>query len=128
MEDNSVQLVSVANALHWFEFDRFFAEVKRILVPNGVLMVWSDQFQNVVVQEEEKSKELTSLMKKVRVKCICHIYKLLKPDIFIYVYLCAYRFFRLYWMSTSLIGTSGLTMSWNRTRVLNFHSRSKSGI
>lgn len=37
----SVDLVTVAQALHWFELDLFYAEVKRVLVPNGVLAVWT---------------------------------------------------------------------------------------
>ena len=34
-------LVTVAQALHWFDFDRFFAETKRVLKPAGVLAVWT---------------------------------------------------------------------------------------
>jgi SAM-dependent methyltransferase len=37
----TVDLVTVAQALHWFELDLFYAEVKRVLVPGGVLAVWS---------------------------------------------------------------------------------------
>jgi SAM-dependent methyltransferase len=41
LEDGSVDLVSVAQALHWFEHDRFYAEVRRVLVPGGVLAAWA---------------------------------------------------------------------------------------
>jgi SAM-dependent methyltransferase len=37
----SVDLVTVAQALHWFPVDRFYAEVERVLVPGGVLAVWT---------------------------------------------------------------------------------------
>jgi SAM-dependent methyltransferase len=37
----SVDLVTVAQALHWFPIDAFYAEVKRVLVPSGVLAVWT---------------------------------------------------------------------------------------
>ena len=30
----------VAQALHWFDIDRFFAEAMRVLKPGGVLAVW----------------------------------------------------------------------------------------
>jgi ubiquinone/menaquinone biosynthesis C-methylase UbiE len=30
-KDNSVDLITVAQALHWFDFDRFYDEVKRVL-------------------------------------------------------------------------------------------------
>lgn len=37
----SVDLVTVAQALHWFRFEAFFAEVRRVLRPAGVLAVWA---------------------------------------------------------------------------------------
>jgi SAM-dependent methyltransferase len=33
----SIDLTLVAQALHWFDFDRFYAEVRRVLKPNGIL-------------------------------------------------------------------------------------------
>lgn len=36
----SVQLVAVAQALHWFDRGRFFAECERVLMPGGVLAAW----------------------------------------------------------------------------------------
>lgn len=37
----SVGLVTVAQALHWFDLSRFYAEVNRVLQPDGVLAVWA---------------------------------------------------------------------------------------
>jgi len=37
----SVDLVTVAQALHWFDLPRFYAEVDRVLRSGGVLAVWS---------------------------------------------------------------------------------------
>jgi SAM-dependent methyltransferase len=37
----SVDLVTVAQALHWFDFDQFYAEVRRVAAPGGVIAVWS---------------------------------------------------------------------------------------
>jgi SAM-dependent methyltransferase len=39
--DRSVALVAVAQAVHWFDFDRFHAECRRVLEPGGVLAVWT---------------------------------------------------------------------------------------
>ena len=36
----SADLVIVAQALHWFDLDRFYAEVRRVLKPHGLLAVW----------------------------------------------------------------------------------------
>ena len=41
LPDNSVDLITVAQALHWFAFERFYVEVKRALKPNGVLAAWA---------------------------------------------------------------------------------------
>jgi SAM-dependent methyltransferase len=40
LTDASVQLVAVAQALHWFDRARFFAECERVLTPGGVLAAW----------------------------------------------------------------------------------------
>lgn len=40
LADASVALVTVAQALHWFELDRFYAEVRRVLRPGGLLAAW----------------------------------------------------------------------------------------
>ncbi|MEJ2363527.1 MAG: class I SAM-dependent methyltransferase [Deltaproteobacteria bacterium] len=37
----SVDLIVVAQALHWFNFDKFYAEARRVSKPGGVLAVWS---------------------------------------------------------------------------------------
>jgi SAM-dependent methyltransferase len=47
LETETVDLVTVAQALHWFDRPRFYAEVGRILVPDGVIAVWSYQLAAV---------------------------------------------------------------------------------
>lgn len=37
----SVDLVTAAAAAHWFDHDRFHAEVRRVLQPGGVVALWS---------------------------------------------------------------------------------------
>ena len=37
----SVDLVTVAQALHWFAHDGFFSEVRRVAVPAGLVAAWS---------------------------------------------------------------------------------------
>src|SRR5512145_600064 len=41
LNDSSVDLVTVAVAIHWFNFDEFYREVRRVLKPNGVLAAWT---------------------------------------------------------------------------------------
>ncbi len=40
LESASVDLVTVAQALHWFDIDAFYAEVRRVLKPGGVIAAW----------------------------------------------------------------------------------------
>jgi SAM-dependent methyltransferase len=37
--DSSFDLITVGQAIHWFDFERFYKEVKRILKPEGVFAV-----------------------------------------------------------------------------------------
>lgn len=41
LADGSVSIVTVAQALHWFDQPKFYAEADRVLVRGGVLAVWS---------------------------------------------------------------------------------------
>ncbi len=41
LDDGSVDLVTAAQALHWFDRPRFWAEVRRVLRPGGVIAVWT---------------------------------------------------------------------------------------
>lgn len=40
LDDDSVDLITVAQALHWFADDSFFQEVKRVLKPSGIIGAW----------------------------------------------------------------------------------------
>lgn len=50
----SVDLVTVAQALHWFDLARFYAEVKRVLKPGGVVAAWSYGVINVEGHEIDR--------------------------------------------------------------------------
>ena len=40
MPARSLDLIAVAQALHWFHFNEFYAEARRVLKPRGVIAVW----------------------------------------------------------------------------------------
>ncbi len=54
LPDNSIALVTVAQALHWFDFDRFYAELKRVLTPSGVFAAWA--YGVIVVEGDEVNR------------------------------------------------------------------------
>jgi len=37
--DNNFNLITVAQAIHWFNFEAFYKEVERVLKPNGIIAV-----------------------------------------------------------------------------------------
>jgi ubiquinone/menaquinone biosynthesis C-methylase UbiE len=41
LPDESIDLVTVAQALHWFDLERFYAEARRVLRPGGLLAAWA---------------------------------------------------------------------------------------
>lgn len=43
LADASVDLVTVAQALHWFDHDRFYREAARVMRPGGLLACWTYQ-------------------------------------------------------------------------------------
>jgi ubiquinone/menaquinone biosynthesis C-methylase UbiE len=47
LEAQSIDLVTIAQALHWFDLDQFYAEVGRVLKPAGVIAVWAYKLATV---------------------------------------------------------------------------------
>ena len=41
LDDQSVDMVTVAQAIHWFDHESFYREVRRVLRPNGAIVVWA---------------------------------------------------------------------------------------
>lgn len=41
LDDASTDLVTVAVAIHWFNFNEFYREVERVLKPDGILAAWT---------------------------------------------------------------------------------------
>jgi SAM-dependent methyltransferase len=49
----SVDLVTIAQALHWFELDRFYAELRRVLRPQGVIAAWAYKLARIAPAIDE---------------------------------------------------------------------------
>ena len=49
LDSDTIDLITVAQALHWFDVNAFFAEARRVLKPGGVLAFWC--YQNCIVDD-----------------------------------------------------------------------------
>jgi SAM-dependent methyltransferase len=47
LENASVDLATVAQALHWLDLPGFYAEVRRVVRPGGILAVWCYQLHTI---------------------------------------------------------------------------------
>ena len=56
--DASFDAVNVAQALHWFDFDRFNAEVHRVLKPGGLILVTSYRWPQVSAEVDAELNRL----------------------------------------------------------------------
>jgi ubiquinone/menaquinone biosynthesis C-methylase UbiE len=41
LKPSTVHLITVAQALHWFDLERFYPEVRRVLKPHGLFAAWA---------------------------------------------------------------------------------------
>ncbi|KAH7967787.1 hypothetical protein HPB52_002537 [Rhipicephalus sanguineus] len=53
-KDESVQLITVMQAAHWFDLDVFYKEVRRVLVPHGVLALGGYLIPKPVSKDQKK--------------------------------------------------------------------------
>jgi len=58
LEDNSVDLITIAQALHWFNFGEFYGEVKRVLRKNGVIAAWAYGLHSISPEVDEVTYHL----------------------------------------------------------------------
>ena len=47
LPDHGADLVTVAQALHWFDHARFYAQVRRVLKPGGIIVAWAYERSSV---------------------------------------------------------------------------------
>src|SRR5688572_32236344 len=54
---SSVDLVTVAVAIHWFNFDEFYREVKRVLKPDGIIAAWTYSLTEISPEIDQLSHQ-----------------------------------------------------------------------
>jgi Methyltransferase domain len=60
LPDGSVDLVTVAQALHWLDRDRFWPEVDRVLAARGVIAVWCYDFLRITPEVDAVVRRLSA--------------------------------------------------------------------
>jgi hypothetical protein len=65
IKDNSVDLITVAQAIHWFDFDRFYAEAKRVMkkrvdgkTRGGIIAIWAYGMQSISPEVDRITRHL----------------------------------------------------------------------
>ena len=65
LPENSIDLVTVAQAIHWFDFNAFYKEVTRVAKSNSIIVIWTYKLLNISTEidlliEEFYSKTIGS--------------------------------------------------------------------
>lgn len=58
LASGSADLITVAQALHWLDHDRFFAEVRWVLTPGGVVAAWCYRLITIAPEIDQVIAEL----------------------------------------------------------------------
>lgn len=61
--DHYFDCITVGQAIHWFDFDRFYAEAKRVLKPTGVLVVLG--YGNIRIDNKEVQLAVEKLYSEI---------------------------------------------------------------
>lgn len=56
--DNSVDLIAVAQALHWFDFELFYSETRRVAKKGAIIAVWSYRMHKISPEIDKISDRL----------------------------------------------------------------------
>jgi len=66
VEENSVTLIQVATALHWLNYEKFYRECDRVLVPGGVIAAFSYTVKDILIVNHPRSLAIQDVLMRVR--------------------------------------------------------------
>lgn len=52
LANQSIDLITVAEAVHWFDLEKFYQEVQRVSKPGGLIALWGYWYFNLLPEEE----------------------------------------------------------------------------
>jgi ubiquinone/menaquinone biosynthesis C-methylase UbiE len=53
LKDGSIDLVTIGQAIHWFDFDPFYKEVKRVAAPGALIAAWTYNLINITAAVDD---------------------------------------------------------------------------
>jgi SAM-dependent methyltransferase len=62
LRDGAVDLVTAAQAVHWFDFEAFWTEVRRVLAPGGCVAVWTSYTTRVEPEIDAQLERFRALV------------------------------------------------------------------
>ncbi|KAF6016834.1 hypothetical protein EB796_024860 [Bugula neritina] len=65
---DKVDIIQVAAALHWFNPTKFYRECDRVLVPGGVIAIFSYTIEEFIVVDHPRAAEISKVLKEINSK------------------------------------------------------------
>ncbi len=65
LADQSIALITVAQAFHWFNANAFYNEVRRVLKPNGVIALWCYGFFTIAEASDGLNQSLHAFFETI---------------------------------------------------------------
>lgn len=63
LKDNSINLITVAQALHWFEFEPFYEEIKRVSKKPAILAIWC--YSTCIIRDSKINRLFNQFYKNI---------------------------------------------------------------
>lgn len=61
--DQYFDCITIGQAVHWFDFEKFYAEAKRVLKPNGLIVILG--YGNIQIDDSSVQKTVTKLYAEI---------------------------------------------------------------
>ena len=84
LDDESVSLVTCASTVHWLDHEKFYRDCDRVLVPGGVIAVYSSILSTKTVLKHDNADVMTGLIKEVKV--LVPIWSYINANMYIFIY------------------------------------------
>lgn len=111
LASQSIDLITVAQAFHWFDAIPFYEEVKRVLKPDGILAIWCYGYLEIPTAQEKLTTALHSF------------YQLVEPFWAPEIQLVNTGYKTIHFPFTEIISPSfSISMQWSAEELIGYFS------